>query len=980
MDLMSDKEIIENKDSLLAAVLQLKLPRKTLLSSSTISNKRIVNDAVIMNIITISKAELVPVFKILGIYNLVIEFKNKDGDKVSAIALCSNLAKCNDLLQELEKRIQAIINNFESSLSATWEKIELKADNLFNGNSYIKRSELKDLEDNLREKHSIDKISRTIQALVAHPFIQQEIKDKWIAKRDWLADLFSKIPTAWLQHNKKFIEQEYINYRKFFDTVESSELTQYQAVASLIFDDANLTIAAAGSGKTSVMVAKIGYAISSGTFKDNEIIALAYNHSAKDELKQRIPEKLSKALKRKVKVEANTFHSLGRYLMDSREDGTPWDVFELDSDEGKVLFNIAFNNLLTHNLNFREALLEWVAYARYPEPEIEPAEGEIEEHERRYMNACMKQIRIKKEEGSKSFQPQIPTFKQSVKVRSLQEARIVNWLYLHSVDFEYEKPEWELAKTLGVGKGKNGKQKPYCPDFAYSTGNKKEFIYHEHFGVNSEGKAPRFMGGKKYETQMTAKKKTFVKFFKKQSEQRFFYTTSGDFYDDSVFDKLETSLTSRGIEVKAIDRKLEKQVLRSYAETDEVRDLFIDFISTYRDSGLPMEKVIEAASNSKESYRAIKFLNVIKLLIPEVELVYYNNGAIEFSDMLSKGIAAAQDKNAKLPYKFILVDEFQDSSRLKIELVKAVAKNNKGSVIFFVGDDWQAINRFSGSDIGIFQRYLSYDNKKVKEGALIEKDFRSTHVVQLPDTFRYPQGIADVSKEIILKNPLQIEKPVTARLHTQTEKTIRIVEHRDTSIDRLNTLKAELDRIIEINNESREGDSVSLPSVFILTRNMKDTVVPEGMEEEALKVVLDHYTGELNIKRTTMHQSKGLEKDYTIIAGLDSGFKGFPSEMNSDPLLDLVLPKSNSSLDEERRLLYVALTRSKKQSILLTAAERPSSFISDLADMKKYEENFDWVYSDIKPNKCPSCEKGFIRKFSRDFASCSRYPICGYNK
>lgn len=976
---MTNNVVIHKKDGFFSAILQWKLPRKTCLFSSKIINKRINNQSNYIKILQLHYVRVKAVYSALGIYNVEIGIKKEFNEIHWVTVYCSNKVNCSNFALQIESNIKTTINNFELVLRNHFNQIEYETKTFFDREIYIKRSELREWERNIRDKQPVEKIEKAISVIIKHPFLNKNDKYLWEFRESWFKDLLSITPNIWLDHNDTFIQQQYISNKAFFDTVESSALTEHQARASLIFDDANLTLAAAGSGKTSVIVAKIGYAISSNNFSEKEIIALAYNTDAMNELKKRIPEKLSKVLGREIQVQTNTFHSLGRFLLGNRPDGQPWDVLELDSDGGEVLFNRAYENLISGNTQFRQALLEWVSYARYPEPEIETSEGTLEEHEKRYMQACMKQIRIKKEQGAKGYQPQIPTFKPGIKVRSIQEARIVNWLYLHNVNFDYEKPDYsELAENLGVGKSKSGKQKPYCPDFTYKNPESGDLIYHEHFGINSNGNAPKFIGGKHYEDRVKAKRHTFDVVFKSSAKHRFFETCSGDFYDGTIFQKLEKALISRGIAVQKANEELENKVLKEYAKTTELKELFIKFITTFRDSGLKMEDIIKGTSGSKEEYRAKKFLNVVKILIPEVERVYREAGAIEFSDMLSKGISEAKINKAKLPYKFILVDEFQDSSRLKIELVKAVARNHKGSVIFFVGDDWQAINRFSGSDISIFQQYLEYNNKSIKQGVHLESDYRSTHVVELPDTFRYPQGIANVSREIILKNPTQIDKPVTAKLLTLTEKTVRVVEHSDNAKNRLETLDEELKRITKSNPVRIEKGKKTYTSVFILTRNIKETVVPEGLESESLNKILEKYKSMLEIKRISMHKSKGLEADFTIIVGMDSGFKGFPSEMKSDPLLDLVLPKSNGPLDEERRLFYVAITRSKKQSILLTAAERPSIFVTELKKMKHLEDCFDWVHSDIEPKECPCCKIGYLRQMGDKFSSCTRFPICGY--
>jgi DNA helicase-4 len=109
-----------------------------------------------------------------------------------------------------------------------------------------------------------------------------------------------------------------------------------------------------------------------------------------------------------------------------------------------------------------------------------------------------------------------------------------------------------------------------------------------------------------------------------------------------------------------------------------------------------------------------------------------------------------------------------------------------------------------------------------------------------------------------------------------------------------------------------------------------------------------------------MHGSKGLECDYVIIGGLDAGSRGFPSNLGSDPLFELLLPPQSNAMDEERRLLYVAITRARMQATLLTASEAPSEFVLELCRLPGLTDHLEWI--NIDPNtwrECPSVNEGF---------------------
>ena len=141
------------------------------------------------------------------------------------------------------------------------------------------------------------------------------------------------------------------------------------------------------------------------------------------------------------------------------------------------------------------------------------------------------------------------------------------------------------------------------------------------------------------------------------------------------------------------------------------------------------------------------------------------------------------------------------------------------------------------------------------------------------------------------------------------------------------------------------------------------------------------YSG-LRLSWKTMHGSKGTEADYVVVLGLCSGKHGFPSEIADDPLLDLVLaaPEAHTNA-EERRLLYVAITRAKRQVFLLADGRVPSEFVTELI-----KGDYDVAVFGRPPEAdipCPRCTKGPLVRLEnkRDqstFYGCLNYPLCRY--
>ena len=900
-------------------------------------------------------------------------------------------------VQALSERAQRVERDALSAIERATEPLHLIAHDarkLFDLTRYLRGSTLSHWQREMKRMHRLAHVP-TLAQLLGHPFIAcHTAAGRASALISEVEQQLAPDQRLRHQHNDRHMALQKERFGRLFHHVESQPLTEEQIEAALIFDDANITIAAAGSGKTSVMVAKVAYALEAGLFKEDEILALAYNADAADELQKRLNARLKAALKRPVRVEARTFHSLGLKLLSRAERGIDWAIEPINGIAGKRRFFAAFDSLVKESPSFRDNLLQWLAFTRFPLPKLEPGDDDLEENERRYHDACRIQLGKKLSGQASKYAPIIPTLDASLKVRSFEEAAIANWLILHQmkhgVDFFYEMPRFgKLAEKIGVPLSKKGKQLPYKPDFCYPhPAEKNHFFFHEHFGLDENGKAPAFMGGEKYVENAARKRAVFHNLYGWVEKTPggifpFFETTSAQFRNGTLFNHLAQELTRRGITIKPLDHTKEQALFAEFRESNQMEDLFIAFVSLYRESGLSEREVYERAANSDDALRSTLFLKIVFELIHAVEREYAKHSMIDFSDMLKRGANAVL---AGLPTKFklILVDEFQDIARLRMNLVHSLANKHPDSILFFVGDDWQAINRFSGSDIAIFHSYvpeLDSTTGSPKRHRASECG-RSAHAVLLSKTFRCAQGIADVSRAIVMQNGEHIPKPVVAELLPEIANTIRVVEHLDNAEARLEALRNELSRLAQLPRPVDRDGNERLIKVFILTRNMVNTAVPEGFEKARLHSVIDRFKDRLEIVRDTLHRSKGLEADYTIIGGMDSGYRGFPSEHESDPLLELLLPPQRDPLDDERRLFYVGLTRSKRQTILLTAATRPSEYILELERLAHLKDRIDWRSIGITRRTCPRCRRGTVQepRYPGDLRRCSRQPRCGYGK
>ena len=710
--------------------------------------------------------------------------------------------------------------------------------------------------------------------------------------------------------NRTFVANELDRSRALFDRIEARPLTDEQRNAVVIDERRNLVVAAAGSGKTSVIVAKAAWLLHKKYLEPSEILLLAFARDARNEMNDRIRKRIGAASGGGVSV--RTFHSLALAIVGEAEGKRPA-LSPVAESETKLHEHIGtkLRELVAQDV-FSQALLEWF------QGQFSPRESH---HEFQTWGDYHNYIRSN---DIRSLQGE--------QVRSMEECEIANFLFLHRVAYQYEAPYEHDTATA--------KKQQYRPDFFLPDHG----IYIEHFALNAAGEPPPFVDRDSYLADIEWKRELHAEhgtlLIETHSHQRDNATLLRD---------LARRLALRGVPLTRIPREGIFDVLEQQGKIEPFTRLLATFLQHFKSSQMSFDELAARADKRKDPARARAFLAIFRPLFERYQRDLADAGEVDFHDMIERATRHLQRGLWPSPYRYILVDEFQDISPARARLLKALLRAAQPSQLFAVGDDWQAIYRFGGSDIAVMRDF--------------EQHFGHHECIHLQTTFRCADRIADLATQFVLRNPAQITKRLTA---TRTADGPAVHIGLPDPDQPLSLLDQALKRI-QAHAASQAGNS----SVLLLGRYHRRK--PPDMQQLATR-----YRG-LRISFMTVHAAKGLEADYVIVLGLHAGKYGFPVQIADDPLIDLVLsaPERHPNA-EERRLFYVALTRAKRQVYLLAGAV-PSEFIRELM-----EDDFDVQCFGRRPEAdvpCPVCLRGRMERRENPrnetvFYGCSNWPYC----
>jgi DNA helicase-4 len=758
---------------------------------------------------------------------------------------------------------------------------------------------------------------------------------------------FSNCDELRKKYNNEFIKNELTNYSSFFDNIEGRKLDLQQRTAIVTDEDNNLIIAGAGSGKTTTIVGKILYLSKRYNISPSQFLVISFTNKSSATLANRI---------NLPGIDVKTFHKFGRDVILDVEKEQP-SIF--DTAQYKSLITAFFNELLQDSLYLKKVTEYFTNFLKPVKLQDEfKTHGDYIQYLKDQNFSTYKTISFETEARK--------TYKREI-VKSIEECNIANFLLFNNINYEYELPYKHKTAT------KDHRQ--YKPDFTINP--ESNTIYLEHYGINKNGKVPHFFAkdnSKQSIDQATSTYKESIDWKRethKKHNTALVETFSYEMFDDTLFTNLSERLSKVGVTLKPKSTEEIWKIISNAAkeEVDNFIVLFQTFITLMKSNGYSIERIIEINNEVKGKYdreRNFAFIELVRPIYEKYEQHLTERNEIDFSDMINKSIKYIASEKYKNKFSYVIIDEFQDLSLGRYQLVQAVKQTNPGCKIFCVGDDWQSIYRFAGSDMSLFNRF--------------EKYFGHTEKSKIETTYRFHNPLIAVSSKFILRNPTQTSKELKS-IAPNKSTTYKIVYSNSDNQEQSFALESIFNDLLKSNAAIRKEILILGRYSFDIKRIANARGFHVGIDNETITYTpnINQKTQKMTAKFMTVHKSKGLEADIVILINCDSGIHGFPSDISDDPVLNLVLSDADQFPNgEERRLFYVAITRARETVYLVVDRNNKSKFISELEGETE----------ELESKRCPKCKNGDVLTKTGEkngkkwaFFSCSNFKYgCEYHK
>ena len=469
----------------------------------------------------------------------------------------------------------------------------------------------------------------------------------------------------------------------------------------------NLIVAGAGAGKTSSLIGKAGYILQKEFAEPHEILLISFARKVKDE----IAERVLTGLGQKLRIE--TFHSLGLSIISDVEKKKP-----------------SISELSTDRLKLPNAIMDFIQKRHGDKEFLRKLNGYFAFHKTPYKSEFS--FKSKGEYIDFLRNNQVRSLNGEL-VKSLEECEIANFLYINGIDYVYERDyEVDVASK---------RHRQYKPDFFLPAYD----IYIEHFGVDRKNMTAPFVDREKYLAEMAWKRRTH-----KENNTALIETYSWEKSEGVLLENLERNLLSAGVKFAKIPPEQIFDKLNQLGLVHPFTGLLATFLNLFKSTQKSIQELLELAKRMPDYNRCKAFIDIFSEIYNDYEESLGEE--IDFNDMMNRAEEYSAEGVYHSEFKYILVDEFQDISYNRFRLLKALIANNPSAKLFCVGDDWQSIYRFTGSDVSIMTDFNHH--------------FAPSERLDLNKTFRFDDKLCEFSSKFILKNPNQIKKQLISHIES----------------------------------------------------------------------------------------------------------------------------------------------------------------------------------------------------------------------
>ncbi len=726
-------------------------------------------------------------------------------------------------------------------------------------------------------------------------------------------EAYEHLPAKLRAYNEWHENQRVADASKLILPVEGKMLDNQQMRCIAKEARNHLVLAGAGTGKTTTIVGYVKYLLTKQLCLPEDILVLSFTNASAAEMSERLSNEIGKP------ITAQTFHKLGLDIIASVQGKRP-KIYSADIRH----FVREELDKLTQDVLYLIKLYEYQTY--YGAKHKTEFDFTTEEEYYSYLQ----------------YNPPVTIRNETVK--SFGELDIANFLTQNGITYVYEQEYPIDTRTSEFGQ--------YHPDFYLPDFN----VYIEYFGIDRNGNVPAYFSGKngKSATQVYQDGIKWKRELHKKNGTCMIEVYSYERSEEQFLPNLKDRLEKAGVVFTPISSKdiwacmsgTKSQIL------DQVSELFGTIITLIKSNDCSPDDIRNRNHSLKHLPSIDSVIDLVKPIYNSYQSMLSFRNEIDFNDMINLASMYVKQGQFISPYSHVIVDEYQDISQARYRLLYAI-RQQKDYRLFCVGDDWQSIYRFSGTDIGFILNFEKYWG--VSEISLIET------------TYRFPQSLISVSSSFIMKNPEQRQKKLRSAIAEHGFAMEKITGYTDTY-----AIEFVAERLKELPKCS---------SILFLGRYRFDIKLLDGHPQFSYRYnaafgrteVTLFNRPDLQISFMTVHSSKGLQADYVFVLNTKAYGMGFPSQIADAPVLQLLLDNCDHyPFAEERRLFYVAITRAKKKAYLVTLKRNESVFVKEI----------DAVYGDKMRTEqftCPLCGGKLVRKSGPygEFYGCSNYRTNG---